>query len=109
MKSPLAADVLGVDSTSSSPDTHRESCFCFSVQADADPGLMSRVIEVFALRGLVPTRCHGVRGGAAAEEFHVDLQFEGMSARDAAIVAEKLRQVWLVHNVLMSSKESVGD
>ena len=31
---------------------------CFSVVARAEPGVLPRVIELFAKRGLVPTRCH---------------------------------------------------
>lgn len=120
MKRPLATDACRVDSSSSSSaDTlfdraHADEAgggerICFSVHADADPGLISRVIEVFALRGLVPSRCHGVRNGPSGEELHFDLQFDDLSPREAETIAEKLRQLWLVHNVLTSTKQSVDD
>jgi hypothetical protein len=37
--------------------------YCFSVQAAADPGMLPRVLELFAKRNLVPSRCHAVVTG----------------------------------------------
>ena len=38
---------------------------CFSVQARAEPGVMPRVVELFAKRGLVPQRWHSAVSGEA--------------------------------------------
>ena len=39
--------------------------FCFSVQAAAEPGIMPRVLELFAKRGLVPQKWHSTVSGTA--------------------------------------------
>jgi acetolactate synthase regulatory subunit len=80
---------------------------CFSVVADADPGVLSRLLQVFAKRGLVPSRLYGSRGGPGGEDLHVDLQFAGLDARLVAVVAETLRQVVSVQCVLTSEKRAL--
>ena len=47
------------------PRPDREPTACFSVAAAAEPGVMPRVLELFAKRGLVPTHwCSRVSGRA---------------------------------------------
>src|SRR3546814_4002179 len=81
---------------------------CFSVVARAEPGLLPRVIELFAKRGLVPTRCHarvGARPGRdEPAELTIDIQMAGMEATLAEYVAACLRQIHDVACVLTSEK-----
>ena len=82
---------------------------CFAIRADATPGMMSRVLELFAKRNLVPTRWHSdvivapVRDGGQAT-LQIDIQMEGMDAELAAYVARCLRQIYGVDSVLTSTK-----
>jgi hypothetical protein len=82
---------------------------CFAVRADATPGMMSRVLELFAKRNLVPTRWHSdvivapARDGGLAT-LQIDIQMEGMEAELAAYVARCLRQIYGVDSVLTSTK-----
>lgn len=82
---------------------------CFAIRADATPGMMSRVLELFAKRNLVPTRWHSdvivapARDGGQAT-LQIDLQMEGMDAELAAYVARCLRQIYGVDSVLTSTK-----
>lgn len=70
---------------------------CFSVHADAEPGVMPRVLALFAKRGLVPTSWHSrVTGG----ELTIDLQMKGLDGDTAAYLAACLRQVVSVMTVL---------
>jgi acetolactate synthase small subunit len=70
---------------------------CFSVHAAAEPGVMPRVLELFAKRGLVPTSWHSrVNGG----ELTIDLQMKGLDGDTAAYIAACLRQVISVTTVL---------
>lgn len=70
---------------------------CFSVLADAEPGVMPRVLALFAKRGLVPTSWHSrVTGG----ELTIDLQMKGLDGDTAAYLAACLRQVVSVMTVL---------
>ena len=81
---------------------NRKSTACFSVVAEADPGVMPRVLELFARRGLVPSLWHS--RVAAAGELTIDLQIEGMEAEKARHIAACLRQVWGVATVLTAEK-----
>jgi len=76
--------------------------FCFSVQADAEPSALPRVMEVFALYGHVPARCHVERG--AAGDLMVDAQLDGLGRDEAALVAKRLGRVVSVVGVLWSEK-----
>ena len=82
---------------------------CFAIRADATPGMMSRVLELFAKRNLVPTRWHSdvivapARDGGFAT-LQIDIQMEGMEAELAAYVARCLRQIYGVDSVLTSTK-----
>lgn len=82
---------------------------CFAIRADATPGMMSRVLELFAKRNLVPTRWHSdvivapPRDGGGAS-LQIDLQMEGIEAELAAYIARCLRQIYGVESVLTSTK-----
>jgi hypothetical protein len=86
---------------------------CYSILAAAEPGVMPRVLELFAKRGLVPNRWISdlvaardsrASGRGGALELAIDLQIEGLSAELADYVARCLRQVHGVERVLTSEK-----
>jgi hypothetical protein len=84
--------------------------YCFSVHAEASPSALPRVVEVFALHGHVPSRCHARldgEGGDAAE-LVVDLQMAGLSAQDAALIAKRLGRCVMVRDVLWSEKRAAA-
>lgn len=78
------------------------STACFTIVGLSDPHLLSRVLEPFAKRGLVPSRCHAVREG---EETVVDLQMADMDMDLAALAAASLRQIVGVTTVLTSERQ----
>jgi len=65
---------------------------------------MSRVLEVFAKRGLVPSQWHSTLAGRNGEELHIDVQIADIDAMLARRLAETLRQVIAVRSVLVSEK-----
>ena len=73
---------------------------CFSVHAPTDPGAMPRVLEVFAKRGLVPTRWHSTVSGARGEELQMDVQVAGLDADTEERLAACLRALVCVSCVL---------
>jgi acetolactate synthase small subunit len=80
-----------------------ESTACFSVHAAAEPGVMPRVLELFAKRGLVPSAWHSrVNGG----ELTIDIQMHGLAGAPAEYIAACLRQIAYVAVVLISEKRS---
>lgn len=81
------------------PDTQPTACF--SVHAEAEPGVMPRVVELFAKRGLVPTSWISRVSG---RELTIDLQMRGLAAAETAYIAQCLRQIVAVDVVLISEK-----
>ncbi len=77
---------------------------CFSILAEAEPGVMPRVLELFAKRNLVPDRWHSDRTGPGRRELAIDLQVEGMTPELTDYVARCLRQLHYVDTVLTSEK-----
>jgi len=85
-------------------DTSSSPTACFAVEARADPGVMPRVLELFAKRGLVPSQWRSALGGAAGAELHIDIQVEGMERALSDYIARCLRQLPQVEIVLTSEK-----
>jgi acetolactate synthase regulatory subunit len=76
--------------------------FCLTVRTDADPGSLPRVLEVFAKRGMVPSKLFSVATGA--DELTVDLQVTGIDAELGAVIANQLRSQVGIETVLTSVK-----
>lgn len=75
---------------------------CFSVQADADPNLLSRLLEPFAKRGLVLSRVHADTDGT--DRLTVDIQVTDMDLGLAGQIGSTLREIIGVEAVLVSEK-----
>lgn len=75
----------------------------FTVRADADPGVLPRVLELFAKRGLVPAM---VRSDLAAEAETLDITVDvtGMPRTESDHVANCLRGIPLVGQVLTTKR-----
>jgi hypothetical protein len=71
----------------------------FSVQARAEPGVMPRLLELFAKRGLVPERWQSavVR---PAMRLSIDIEIGGLERDTVEYVANCMRQVSGVETVL---------
>src|SRR3954467_15582158 len=79
---------------------------CYSVHAAAEPGVMPRVLELFAKRGLVPSAWHSSVGGPTEDELTIDIQVKQMETELATYVAACLRQLPFVEVVLTSEKRT---
>lgn len=78
--------------------------YCFSIQAQADPGVMPRVLQLFAKRNLVPVRWHSDVLGAARADLAIDVQVEGVTPAQGDYIARCLRQIPGVTTVLTAEK-----
>ena len=84
--------------------------FCFSIQAAAEPGVMPRVLELFAKRNLVPARwvshvqAPGQGPAQGAGELTIDLQVSGLDPDLTGYLARCLEQIADVRAVLTSEK-----
>lgn len=79
---------------------------CFTVTAAASPGVMPRVLELFAKRGLVPTEW---RSRAADGHLSIDIRVTGMEPRLAAYIGACLRQIHQVERVLATPADLPSD
>jgi acetolactate synthase small subunit len=79
---------------------------CFSVHAHAEPGVMPRVLELFAKRGLVPSAWHSATCGTDRAELTIDIQMRGLGRDVTDYIAACLRQIAFVEVVLTSEKRS---
>jgi acetolactate synthase small subunit len=75
---------------------------CFSVHAHAEPGVMPRVLELFAKRGLVPSAWRSSTCGTDEAELTIDVQMRGLDRDLAEYIAACLRQIAFVQVVLTS-------
>ncbi|MGO1120336.1 hypothetical protein ACTL6U_16645 [Rhodovibrionaceae bacterium A322] len=78
--------------------------FCFSIHALAEPGVMPRVLELFAKRNLIPQRWHSDRHGPDGQELSIDLQLHDLDSETGEYIARCLRQIFGVEQVLTSQK-----
>ena len=92
-------------STAESAETGpRPEVFCFSILAECEPGVMPRVLHLFAKRNLVPDRWVSDVGGPDGRELAIDLQVAGLVPETADYIARCLRGLHYVDRVLLSVK-----
>lgn len=72
----------------------------FSVHAVPEPGVMPRVLELFAKRGLVPERFAGT---ASESALSIEVQIDGLDRGTVDYVARCMRQIAGVEAVLTST------
>ncbi|HEX3953999.1 MAG TPA: hypothetical protein VHW90_10535 [Stellaceae bacterium] len=71
----------------------------FALQARPEPGVMPRVVELFAKRGLVPREWHST---ASPSSLTIDVQMDGLDRDLAGYIARCMRQIVGVEAVLTS-------
>ncbi len=86
------------------PSNPSDPVFCFSVLSEAAPSTLCRVLDVFALYGLVPSRCHSELTGGG-DQLAIDLQVSGVTTVLAEKLAQRLERVISVSHVLFSEKQ----
>jgi acetolactate synthase small subunit len=69
----------------------------FLLQARAEPGVMPRVVELFAKRGLVPNKWDCTAAGSA---LMIDVQIAGLGGDLGDYIARCMRQIIGVETVL---------
>jgi len=86
----------------------------FSVLTDADPSAVPRVLEVFALRDLMPRRVEVAQFGdgrprVPENEFAIEVEVSGLDYAAAEPIARKLRAIICVRSVEALQKSGFGD
>ena len=91
--------------TAAVESSHNPVLVCYSLQARAEPGVMPRVVELFAKRGLVPHKWHSTASGSLLS---IDLQIGGLEREVADYIARCMRQIVGVETVLTSESRLPG-
>jgi len=70
----------------------------FAISADADPGTLPRILELFAKRGLVPDRINAERRG---DGLAIEIAVTDMDAELAAYIGRCLREIYVVRGTIV--------
>ena len=94
-------------STVSAPPERDEAplTFCYSLLARPEPGVMPRVVELFAKRGLVPQKWHSA---ASPSALSIEVQIGGLEHDVADYIGRCMRQIVGVETVLTSETRLLG-
>jgi acetolactate synthase small subunit len=91
MLSPFSAAAAAVSDHAAVPPS-----VSFSIRAPAEPGVMPRILELFAKRGLVPQRWNSA---ASDEGLGIEIQMTGLDREVADYIARCMRQIHGVETV----------
>jgi acetolactate synthase small subunit len=89
-------------------DDQLSATACFSVRASAEPGVMPRVLELFAKRGLVPSFWQSSTSGSDRSQLTIDIQMPGLASDAVDYMAACLRQIASVKVVATSHRHAPG-
>jgi hypothetical protein len=87
------------------PAPGADSVLCLSLRAAAEIGVFARVVQQLARRSLLPLRWHST---AAGEHLLLDVQIAGLGGDAGDQLAESLRQIVGVEEVLTSALQRQG-
>jgi hypothetical protein len=82
--------------------------YCFSVTGKAAPGLMLRIMKLWAKRGLMPDRWHGEKSEMETGDVRLDIETSDFDFAAARHVAESIRGVFGVTQVVVCEKHIVA-
>ena len=89
-------------------DNYLPATACFSVHARAEPGVMPRVLELFAKRGLVPSFWQSSTSGSDRSLLTIDIRMRGLASDTTDYMAACLRQIASVEAVVTSQRHAPG-
>ena len=87
-------------SVAANADSDFSAAAYFTVQAHAEPGVMPRVMELFAKRGLTPSFWHSAVSGTALS---IEIRLAGVERDTIDYIARCIRQIVGVDTVLTAS------
>src|SRR3954452_3220315 len=85
----MSPDAVSIVNTDSSVFTTAR----FSVHALAEPGVLPRLLELFAKRGLVPEFCRSTASGSGVSELTIGIRKRGLDAGTADHIAASMGEI----------------
>ncbi len=93
--------------SSSSPRSKRVDCF--SINAEGDPSVLPRILDLVAMFDRIPERCHSTRlDHEPGRPLMIDLQIADLSASEAHSIEKKLERMVFVTQILCSEKRQAA-
>lgn len=83
------------------PLNSTEPAYRFCVRSAVDPSVLSRVVELFALRDLVPHAVSSRLDGRREPELRIDVDVCGLADNEAEHIARRIDQFMPVISVLL--------
>lgn len=80
------------------------STVCYSIEADSDPGMLSRVLEPVAKRGRIVDKLHALLDDGPDPVMLIDFQVRDLDPHDSQIIGAVLGQIVGVRRVLICDK-----
>jgi len=80
------------------------STACFSVTASAEPGVLPRIVALFAKRGLTPIHLQADWSVRAGGVLNVEVRMAGMDSELADYIGQCLRVIVAVEDVQVSEQ-----
>ena len=77
---------------------------CFCVTAQAEPGVLPRIVELFAKRGLTPTHLRADWGEGATGALKIEMRIAGMDPDLAAYIGQCMCAIVAVADVQVSQR-----
>lgn len=77
----------------------------FMIQAQPDPSVLSRVLELFALRCLLPTEVTCKRAAEGDGELQIHITMDSLPPEKAAHLAARMRNIIPVTRVVLEPAE----
>jgi acetolactate synthase small subunit len=84
------------------------SAAAFSIRARAEPGVMPRILELFAKRGLVPSLFRSATLGPEHRELTIDIEMSGLDEALVDYIAACMRQIVSIEVVLTSERRQAS-
>ena len=100
---PASAETAAEMPSSSRPALAPAS-HCFRLRAEREPSVLSRVLEMFTLRDLIPHALTCVQCPQDAGELRIDVEVSGLGAPQAESLAARMRNVVPVISVLLEPR-----
>lgn len=95
----VAIGMIGLDKAAGEGAEERRAA-AFAVEAAATPQTLARLINIFAQRSLTPTL---VTACVSEERLQVRIEQPALTAREAGLLAERLRAAVLVSRVAVET------
>jgi len=100
----MSVSLSSVAQAAAEPD-EAPATFRYSLLARPEPGVMPRVVELFAKRGLVPQKWHSA---ASSSALSIEVQIGGLEHDVADYIGRCMRQIVGVETVLTSETRLRG-